>query len=526
MSYRGFFNVFSHQKLRHRGLEPQNDDLSGVLDKNIDWIEEKVKSVSGNAADIVFRRVELAKNSQLLIIYVTGLVDTKTLNETVLKPLVIDGPSAARSRWMPNGVFEFVTKQLVPIANVKNVNTLGGVIDGLLTGHVAIIGGGTRTALLAEMAGWPVRPIEESQSEPSVQGPHEAFNETLRDTTALIRRRLRDARLRTEAMIIGESSKTDVAILYLSGVAEDSVLEEVHQRLKNIRLSSVFDAHYIEEFLEDSPLSPYPQVQNTERPDVVAAALLEGKIAIAVDGTPTVLLVPMTFWNGFQAPDDYYQRPVYVTLIRWVRFIMLNLSIFLTPVYVALTSFHPQMLPTNLLITFAASHNGSPFPVVLEAFMMEIIFEGLREAGVRLPKAVGSAVSIVGGLVVGQAAVEAGIVSAPTVIVVAMSGIASFTIPRYNFGFSYRILRFFVLLLAGTVGLYGITLSFIVILTHQLNLRSFGVPYMSPLSPRNPKQLLDVLIRAPRRYLPQRNRPHQDNPGAKRRPNSSGADST
>ncbi|QQE79693.1 spore germination protein [Alicyclobacillus sp. SO9] len=526
MSYGSFFNFFSHQKHRHRRLEPQREDLSAVLDKNIDLTEKKVRNTLGDSADLVFRKVNLPKNQQLLIIYVIGLVDTKTLNETLLKALVIDAPSEARGRWLPHGVLEFVSKQLIPVANVKNVRTLGEVIDGLLAGNVAVIGTGTRFALLAEMAGWPVRQIEESQSEPSVQGPHEAFNEVLRDTTALIRRRLRDTRLRTEAMIIGESSKTDVAIMYLSGVVNVSVLEEVHRRLQNIHLSSVLDAHYIEEFLEDSPLSPYPQVQNTERPDVVAAALLEGKIAIVVDGTPTVLLVPMTFWNGFQAPDDYYQRSVYVTLVRWIRFMMLNLSIFLTPVYVALTSFHPQMLPTNLLITFAASHNGSPFPVVLEAFMMEIIFEGLREAGVRLPKAVGSAVSIVGGLVVGQAAVEAGIVSAPTVIVVAMSGIASFTIPRYNFGFSYRILRFFVLLLAGTVGLYGITLSFIVILTHQLNLRSFGVPYMSPLSPRNPRQLLDVLVRAPRRYLPQRSRPHQDNPRAKGHPEKSGANST
>ncbi|QSO48561.1 spore germination protein [Alicyclobacillus mengziensis] len=513
MSGRNLFRLFNRHRYRQSYSKAEREDLSATIDVDIRIVEQKVRSTLGDASDVIYRQINFSKQQTLLIMYVDGLVDEKALNETFLKPLVFDDQSSSSNRKTSQGALEIVTNQLVPIANVKNVRTLGEITDGLLRANVAVVAHGAHVALLAELNGWPVRAIQESYSEPSIQGPHEAFNESLRNTTALIRRRLRDTRLRIESLVVGEFSKTDVSVMYLDGVVNESVLAELHLRLHKVCLDSVLDSHYIEEFLEDSPWSPFPQVQNTERPDVVTAALLDGKIAVVVDGTPTVLLVPMIFWDGFQAPDDYYQRALYVTLIRWVRFVMHYFSMFLTPTYVALISFHPQMLPTNLLITFAASHNGVPFPVVVEAFMMELIFEGLREAGIRLPKVMGTAVSIVGGIVVGQAAVEAGIVSAPTVIVVAISEISSFTIPRYNFGFSFRIIRFFMLICAGVLGLYGIALSFVIVLAHQVNLRSFGVPYMTPLAPRNSKQLLDVFLRLPRRLRGKK--PHQDDPRLK-----------
>lgn len=518
-------NFFTNRQTQQRHPESYRNDFAVSLDSDINMVEKKMRSIFSGSSDVVYRRLNLTKDQSLLIVYIDGLVDTKALDDTFLKPLVFDWQTRPGKRQVDGSALDIITRQLVPIAHVTNVTTFGEAIDGLLQANVVVIADGNGLALLAELKGWPIRAIEESQSESSVRGPHEAFNESLRNTTAMIRRRLKNPRLKVEAMAIGSVSKTDVAIIYLDGTVDESVLQELHLRLDKILLDAVLESQYIEEFIEDSPWSPYPQVQNTERPDVVVAALLEGKIAIVVDGTPSVLIVPMTFWSGFQAPDDYYERAIYTTPVRWVRFVMLNLSIFLTPLYVALTTFHPQMLPTNLLISFAAARNGSPFPAVVEAFIMEFVFEGLREAGVRLPKAIGSAVSIVGGLVVGQAAVEAGIVSAPTVIVVATSGIASFSIPRYNLGFSYRILRFFVLLLAGLVGLYGISMSFLIILIHQVNLQSFGVPYMSPLAPRNSKQLLDVLLRVPRSYLAGRKQPHQDNPHSQRAPKRPRTDS-
>lgn len=506
-------NPLPIQKPQQPQTSPKLEIGDDSLHDNIFAIEETLRRNLNDSSDVVYRHLTLNANATLLIVYIDGLVDTKALGESFLMPLTwywLDHLDTNSSK----SAFDMVTKQIVPIANVKNVTTIREIVDGLLQANVAVIGDGNGAALLAELKGWPVRAIEESQNEPSIRGPHEAFNESLRYTTAMIRKRLKNANLKVEAMSIGQTSKTDVALLYLEGTVNTSVLQELRVRMGGIRLDAVLESQYIEEFIEDSPNSPYPQVQNTERPDVVVAALLEGKIAIVVDGTPNVLIVPMTFWTGFQAPDDYYERPIYMTAVRWVRFIMLNISIFLTPIYVALTTFHPQMLPTNLLMTFAAARGGSPFPAAVEAFGMEFVFEGLREAGVRLPKAVGSAVSIVGGLVVGQAAVDAGIVSAPTVIVVATSGIASFTIPRYNLGFSYRVLRFFVLLLSAMVGLYGLAISFLIILIHQVNLESFGVPYMSPVAPRNLGQLRDVVLRVARKYLTDQPQSHVDQPNS------------
>lgn len=507
--------AFPKRNELQRPISPNQNLDEDDIDKDAQVVEQKLRRELQNSSDVCFRRFTIGEDCTLLIVYIDGIVDTKLLDEAFLMPLSLHWLNKPEAD-MSNTIMDIVAKKIVPIASVKNVTTVRDIVDGLLQASVAFIIDGEGIALLAELKNWPARAIGESVSEPSIRGPREAFNESLQTSIAMVRKRIKSPNLKVESLSLGQISKTDVALVYLEGTVNPSVLEELRRRMSYIRLDAVLETQYIEEVIEDSPNSPYPQVQNTERPDVVVAALLEGKISIVVDGTPNVLIVPMTFWTGFQAPDDYYERPIYMTAVRWVRFVMLNVSIFLTPIYVALTSYHPQMLPTNLLITFAAARSGSPFPVAIEAFGMEFVFEGLREAGVRLPKAVGSAVSIVGGLVVGQAAVEAGIVSAPTVIMVATSGIASFTIPRYNLGFSYRLLRFFVLLLSAVIGLYGLALSFIVILIHQVNLESFGVPYMSPVAPRNLKQLRDILIRVPRKYLSDRPQNHLDQPNSSR----------
>lgn len=301
-----------------------------------------------------------------------------------------------------------------------------------------------------------------------------------------------------ETIIVGQVSQTDIVIAYIDGIAPNSVLEEVRKRIRRIQIDGVLDSCYIEEFIEDITWTPFPQVQNTERPDVVCASLFEGKVAIFVDNTPFVLVVPMTFWTGLQAADDYYERSIYTTFVRFIRYALLNIALLLPSLYVALTTFHPQLIPTNLLISIAAAREGVPFPTVIETLMMEFMFEGLREAGIRLPKPVGSAVSIVGALVIGQAAVQAGIASAPVVIIVATTGISSFGIPRYNLGTACRLLRFPMLIMAGMLGLYGVIIGFFIIIIHLLGLRSFGVPYMSPVAPLIPGNLKDIFIRAPR----------------------------
>ncbi|OIK16041.1 spore germination protein [Bacillus sp. MUM 116] len=475
-------------------LPPNVQD--GELGQNISVNEEVLKKVFDNCSDIVFRPILVNRQTKMLLIYIDGLVDTKIVEQVVLKPMMFEG--------MPNGlenmgsIGEIIQNQLIAFSQVKTVSKVREVIEGVLKANIAVLTDGENQALVADLKGFDKRSIEEPAAEISVRGPRDGFTETLRVNTSLVRRRIRSPRLKMEPYSIGDLSQTDVVIAYIEGIAPNTVLEEVRQRVQRIQIDGVLESAFIEEFIEDLPFSPFPQIQNTERPDVVCASLLEGKVAIFVDNTPFVLIVPMTFWTGVQAAEDYYERSLYTTFIRWIRFVLINISLFLPSLYVAVTTYHPQLIPTNLLISIAAAREGIPFPAVVEAMMMEFLFEGLREAGVRLPKPVGSAVSIVGALVIGQSAVQAGIISAPIVIVVATTGIASFAFPRYNLGTAYRMLRFPMLLLAGVLGLYGVAFGALAIMIHLTNLRSFGIPYLSPVAPQIPRGLKDVLLRTPR----------------------------
>ena len=254
-------------------------------------------------------------------------------------------------------------------------------------------------------------------------------------------------------------------------------------RLKRIEIDGILESGYIEEMIEDNPYSPFPQIMTTERPDIACSNLLEGRAVILVEGTPFSLIAPISFFSLIQSHEDYYQRFMIGTIIRWLRYLFLGVSLLFPSLYVAILTFHQEMVPAQLLLSMAASREAVPFPAIVEALLMEIAFEALREAGVRLPKQIGSAVSIVGALVIGQAAVQAGLVSAPMVIIVAITGISSFMIPRYVAGIAIRMLRFPIMLLAATLGLLGIMMAIIAIAIHLCTLRSFGVPYLAPLAP-------------------------------------------
>ncbi|WP_047386504.1 spore germination protein, partial [Bacillus cereus] len=440
------------QELESASMLLQNDQEC-ELKQSVSANEEVLRKVFENCSDIVFRPIIIESQNKILFIYIDGLTDTKVVEQVVLKPMMFEGlPSGVKS---VDSVGEIIQNQLIAVSQVKTISKVREVIEAVLKANIVILTEGESQALVADLKGFEKRGIEEPAAEISVRGPRDGFTETIRVNTSLIRRRIRSQKLKMEPYSIGELSQTDVVIAYIEGIAPDSVLDEVRQRVKRIQIDGVLESAFIEEFIEDQPFSPFPQIQNTERPDAVCASLLEGKVAILVDNTPFVLIVPMTFWTGLQAAEDYYERSIYTTFVRWIRLILINISLFLPSLYVAITTFHPKLIPTNLLISIAAAREGIPFPAVIEALMMEFLFEGLREAGVRLPKPVGSAVSIVGALVIGQAAVQAGIISAPLVIVVATTGIASFAFPRYNLGTAYRMLRFPMLLLAGMLGLYG-----------------------------------------------------------------------
>jgi hypothetical protein len=466
-------------------------------------INEKIlKEIFQNCSDAVFRTIQINGETKILLIYIDGLCDSKTLDQVFLKPLIFDENPDSLKKFPI--VKQSIEEQLATLGKVQKFSLINEVVNGVLKGGVAFLADGERHVSVINLTGYEKRSIEEPAAESVVRGPRDGFTEILRINTSLVRRRIRSSQLKMESISIGQYSQTDVVISYIEGIATQSIVEEVRKRLSRIEIDGILESSYIEEFIEDFTWSPFPQIQNSERPDIVCSSLLEGKVAIFVDNTPFVLVVPMTFWSALQAADDYYERSVYTTFIRFIRYSLFNIALLFPSLYVAITTFHPQLIPTILLVSVAAAREGVPFPTVVETLMMEFMFEGLREAGIRLPKPVGSAVSIVGALVIGQAAVQAGIVSAPVVIVVATTGIASFAIPRYNLGTAYRILRFPMLVLAGLLGLYGIVIGVFFIMVHLLKLRSFGVPYMTPVAPLILKNLKDVFIRVPRWIMIQR----------------------
>jgi spore germination protein KA len=298
-------------------------------------------------------------------------------------------------------------------------------------------------------------------------------------------------------MKIGSVSKTDVSIVYIKGIAKDEIVKEIRSRLDRIEIDSILESGYIEQLIEDQSMTTFPTLYHTERPDMVAGNLLEGRVAIVVNGTPFVLLAPTVFIQFFQSVEDYYGRADIATALRFLRILIFFISIIGPASYIAGTTFHQEMIPTQLLIAIAAQRETVPFPAFIEALIMEVAFEILREAGVRMPRAVGSAISIVGALVIGQAAVQAGIVSPAMVIVVAITAIANFATPAFAIAISARLLRFIFMVAAATFGFYGIMLGILLLAVHLTSIRSFGVPYLAPMAPLIPANLGDTIVRLP-----------------------------
>lgn len=308
-------------------------------------------------------------------------------------------------------------------------------------------------------------------------------------------RRIHDPHLTFESMTIGRRGRKEVVICYLRGLANQELIDEVRRRLGSIDIDDPIESGYIENYIQDNKHSPFPQVQNTERPDRVEGALLEGRIAILIEGTPFALIVPVTFPMLMQSPEDYYERWIPASLIRALRYLALFFALFLPSLYIALVSYHQGLLPTKLAISIAGTREGVPFPTLIEALIMEVTIEILREAGVRLPKPIGQAVGIVGGLVIGQSAVEAGIVSPIMVVVVALTAISNFAFPQYTAALSIRLLRFVMMLGASVFGLYGIILVFVLITSHIVKLHSFGVNYAAPYVPNKLSTWRDLFVR-------------------------------
>ncbi|WP_309119552.1 spore germination protein [Paenibacillus sp.] len=465
-------------------------------------IERAVRDL-GASDDVVIRpvRYEQSEEAAAAVVYIDGLSDADVVNSYIFDMLnrsLYDVFRHEEAEERKIDMARLARELLVGIGSIRSATDMGSVYRHLLSGEAIIFIDGMDCAYRADIRQWKGRDITESSNQTSVRGPRESFTETLRTNTSLIRRRIKDPRMRLETTAIGRRTRTDVTLVYLDGIAKPSVVAETRKRLRSIDIDSVLDSGYIEELIEDGRYSLFPTIYNTEKPDGVASQLLEGKVAILVDGTPSVLLVPAQFTTFLQSTEDYYQRAFYASLLRILRFGSLFISLLLPSLYIAITTFHRDMLPATLLFSLAAQREGVPFPAFVEALVMEVTFEILREAGLRMPKAIGQAVSVVGTLVIGQAAVEAGIVSAAMVIVVSVTAISTFTIPSYSASIPIRILRFAFMGAAASFGLFGIAMGMFALLLHLCALRSFGEPYMSPLSPFRASEMEDTLIRMPR----------------------------
>ncbi|MGF3102810.1 spore germination protein [Rossellomorea sp. DUT-2] len=464
-------------------------------------LEENLKSISkaiGNSDDVVIRKIKLGKGGciEAGIIYTDGIVDTKSIYDFILEPLMIDFDSEDNSD-TERDLLDCLRDSVVAVGNIQECKDFQTLYSTLFSGHVIVLINGFTRGFTIDLSGGKDREVAEATQESVVRGPREAFTESLRTNTALIRRKINDSNLWVESKKIGRVTKTQVSVMYIKGIVNDKVLEEVRERLDRIEIDGILESGYIEELIEDKTFSPFPTIYNTERPDVVAACLLEGRVAILVNGTPFVLVVPSLFTQFFQAAEDYYQRWDFSTLIRFLRLICFFIALLAPSIFIAVTTYHHEMIPTPLLISLASQREGVPFPAFVEALIMEVTFEILREGGIRMPRAIGQAVSIVGTLVIGTAAVEAGIVSAAMVIVVSITAIASFVVPSNNMGISIRMIRFLFMGLAASFGIFGITAAFIAMILHLCSLRSFGIPYMSPFGPFNVEDQKDSLFRFP-----------------------------
>jgi spore germination protein KA len=444
---------------------------------------------------------------KVALIYINGLADKEIIGSFIIERLMgnvnntesVDPKSASQ-------LFTYIKENILTVGTVEDITDWNKMLLSLLSGQTILLIDGWNQAISCAAEGGDLRAITEPTTEPAVRGPKDSFVESLITNTAMVRRRIKSPNLWVETMQLGEITQTDVAIMYVKGIVNDKLLTEVKERLGKIEADEVASSNTIQEWINDDTWTPWPTLFVTERPDVVAGNLMEGRIAIFVNGTPIPLLLPATWNQFFQTAEDYYLRWQIASFLRLLRISSFIITLFGPSLFIAFIAFHPELIPTPLLVSLTAQRQGIPFPVFVEALLMEFTFEVLREAGVRMPRPIGQAVSIVGALVLGEAAVAAGIVSSSMVIVVAGTAIASFTIPHHSMMDPVRLLRFLMMSLAASFGLYGVGLGVIVLVAHTCSVRSFGIPYLAPFAPLIASDWKDTIIRFPKPFLSTRPR--------------------
>lgn len=469
-------------------------DLAASLQTNLERLRRIF--VDRDNFDLMVREVTIATEPPLraAVVFLEGLAEKMVINAHVLQPLMLITHLEPGHRLGGADPVQYVLDRLLPGHETRADAQIQTAIDAILMGDCAIFLDGSARVITVETKAPPVRSVSRPVAEEVIRGPQDAFNESFRINVSLVRRRLKHPRTVVQLLTVGRLSRTTVAMMYVDGIVNPKLIAEVKRRVNALKLDYLADGGVLEQLIEDSPTALVPQVLATERPDRVAASLAEGRIALLADNSPYALVLPIDFWALIQTAEDYYLRWPYGNLLRWVRFAALVLALLTPALYVAATNYHHEMIPTELMLSIAATRELVPFPVVVELVIMELAFELIREAGIRIPHVIGPTIGIVGALILGQAAVEAKIVSPILVLIVAITGLASFAIPNYTLAFAVRALRFIFIALAAMLGLYGVAAGLAVLVVHLVSLRAFGLPYLTPTAPLR-RGLSDTIFR-------------------------------
>lgn len=469
----------------------ENFSLTSSLDDNIKMVNEIFNEDSTLSLRIFQNQYNGLKGC---IFFIDDMVDTKIINDHVLKPIL-------ESKILLDDIdlISYLSTQIIISSTLKCSSSIVDLVDAIVSGDTVLFVESCSQFIIISTRAWKARSVEEPSGEKVLKGPKEGFTESLTTNLTLIRRKIRSKDLKFHYMTVGERTRTTVCIAYMDGLVHDEILNNIIDKIANIYIDGVVDVQYIGEFIDDNPFSLFETTHSTERPDIASARMLEGRLVILVDGSPSVMTAPALFMESFMASDDYYINYYYASLGRILRAIGFIATISIPALYLSLVTFHQKMIPTRLLITIYVARVGVPFPSFLELIILLAVFEVLREAGTRAPGSVGQAISIVGVLVLGTAAVDARLVSAPMIIIVGISSITGLMLPNITGTLSF--LRLGLLLLSSILGIYGYIFGMLALIVHLFSLRSCGVPFMGNLTSFRMQSIKDTVIRTPAWYM-------------------------
>lgn len=476
------FSISNNVNTENFEIEENIKNVFTVLNENLDFLKSKYNTLINN--DVIIREFNMPinnKNYKCFIIYIDGLVDSISINDFILKALMID--KRLNSKDMPKNIGDYVDSCLLPQNSVSKVYKFTDVYTGINMGDCLLFIDTLNMAFDIDVKKYSQRSIDAPNNESVIKGPQEAFVENLRTNTSLIRRIVNNENLVIENITVGKLSKTKCGVCYIQNIANGDLVSEVKYRMSSLDIDSLLSTGQLEQLIEEDKGFGIPQTLSTERPDKCTKYLFEGRVVVLVNGNPQAIILPATIEDFLFSPEDTNLRPIFANFLRGLRIVSAILTLLLPGIYMAIASFHQEILPTELLFSILSARENVPFPIIFELLLMEFSFELIREAGLRVPSPIGSTIGIVGTLILGDAAVNAGIVSPILIIVVAITGISSYAIPDFSFGFHLRVFRFLFIALGVTAGFLGIGAGIFIYTTLLCSLKSFGVPYTAPFAP-------------------------------------------